>query len=228
MPHPLLKICCIKTPAEAALALQAGADFLGFVSEMPDGPGVISLKEITDIIQGLPPETGSVLLTSKTRTDEISSQLKRVNSWGVQIVSPVSPNTLIGLRELHPEIHIIQVVHVQDHSALEVARSYYDLADYLLLDSGIPTSDSPSLGGTGRTHDWELSRIICGESPVPVLLAGGINSENVVQALQLVSPAGVDLCSGLRSGDQLDAEKLHCFISAFHSYTDLKDHERGS
>ena len=140
------------------MALDAGADFLGFVSEMPDGPGVISLDEITRIIDDLPPGTKSVLLTSKRSAQDIHKQHQIVGSWGVQIVDPVDRKTHAELRGLSSEIHIIQVVHVLDKSTLKIAQNYYDSADHLLLDSGLPNSDSPSLGGTGRTHDWEVSR----------------------------------------------------------------------
>lgn len=217
MTRPLLKICCIKSPLEARMALDAGADFLGFVSEMPDGPGVVSLSEIRIMIKTLPPGIKSILLTSKTLAGDIHNQRKSTGVWGVQIVDHIPKKELSNLRSLDPDLHIIQVVHIQSEASVAVARGYYDLVDYLLLDSGLPDSGAPSLGGTGRTHDWKISHRICAESPIPVLLAGGINSSNVAAAFQGVSPSGVDLCSGLRTDDHLDTEKLELFMNLFEA-----------
>lgn len=215
MSKPLLKICCIKSGIEADLALQAGADFLGFVSEMPNGPGVLTHDEIASLIASLPPRAKSVLLTSKTTSREILEQQKFVGSWGVQLVNHVDPLELVKLRDLDGGLTLFQVVHVVDKSSIDIARMYYDLCDFLLLDSGSSNAKDPSLGGTGRVHDWQISRDICRESPIPVLLAGGIKTTNIDSAFHCVSPAGFDLCSGLRSNDELNENKLTKFMYTF-------------
>lgn len=201
---------------EAHVALHAGADLIGLVSDMPDGPGVISLAQISKIVSALPSETRTVLLTSKTSANEIYEQHKLVNTWGVQIVDNVHPDEMLRLKKLMPNIKIIRVVHVVDESSLDIARSYFDLADYILLDSGSPDLHQGSLGGTGQTHDWNLSRQVCIESPVPVFLAGGISTENLHQAFSLVSPSGFDLCSSLRTDGDLDVEKVTRFRTEFN------------
>jgi len=93
--------------------------------------------------------------------------------------------------------------------ALEVGR----WVDALLLDSGNPSLRVKELGGTGRTHDWTLSARIVAQSRVPVFLAGGLNSENVLEAIRQVRPFGVDVCSGVRTADELDEDKLERFMS---------------
>lgn len=211
----LLKICCIMSLHEAQLALKAGASFIGLVSEMPDGPGVITLDKIARIISALPPETKTVLLTSKTFAEDIVKEQKAVGAWGVQVVDHIDPNEMSRLKSLAPGVAIIGVVHVVDDSCLDMARSYYDKVDYLLLDSGSPDATLKSLGGTGKTHDWSLSRQVCSESPIPVLLAGGINVYNLESAIENVSPSGIDLCSGLRSDGNLDPDKVSAFMSAY-------------
>jgi len=90
----------------------------------------------------------------------------------------------------------------------------------LLLDSGRPDAELPELGGTGRPHDWNLSRRIVQDSPVPVFLAGGLDPNNVVEAIQRVRPYGVDLCSGLRPRGSLDPGLLRTFMSRVRDATE--------
>ena len=194
------------------MALALGASFLGFVSEMPSGPGVVPLKDIARIVVGLPVGTRSVLLTSKLTAHEIFIQFQQVNTWGIQIVDRLHQQELLELRRLLPKTQLVQVLHVKEQSAINEALGYTGLVDYLLLDSGDPQAFKKSLGGTGRTHDWEISHQICRQSPLPVLLAGGLNIDNIQLAVSKVSPYGVDLCSGVRTAGILDPSKLQLFM----------------
>ncbi|MCF7806949.1 MAG: phosphoribosylanthranilate isomerase [Candidatus Marinimicrobia bacterium] len=220
MTKPALKICCVKSLEEALLALNAGADLIGLVSEMPNGPGVISLAEISEIIRALPAETKTVLLTSKTTANEIVAQQKQTLAWGVQVVGHISFGGVSKRRTLLPEVTIIRVVHVADAATVDIASSYFETVDYLLLDSGSPLAKPKSLGGTGHVHDWNISRQICELSPVPVLLAGGIHVGNLLDACAEVTPSGIDLCSGLRTNDSLDPDKVAAFISVLDQLDD--------
>lgn len=208
----LVKVCCISSLDEGRVALNLGADLLGLVSEMPSGPGVISLELIAEIVTSLPEDTRSVLLTSKTKSDDIIQQHLKVRTWGLQLVDSVSAGELAKLRYQLPETQLIQVVHVQGRQSIDEALKIAGLVDFLLLDSGSPGAKIKTLGGTGLTHDWKLSHEICNQSPVPVLLAGGLSPENVSGAIQEVQPAGVDLCSGVRTDGHLDAQKLALFM----------------
>jgi phosphoribosylanthranilate isomerase len=87
-------------------------------------------------------------------------------------------------------------------------------ADALLLDSGNPSLRVKELGGTGRVHDWTISRRICADAGVPVFLAGGLGPGNVAEALRAVGATGVDICSGVRTDGALDRAKLARFIAA--------------
>ena len=104
-----------------------------------------------------------------------------------------------------------------DDSSVEEAISIAPLVDGLLLDSGNVKSSVKELGGTGRTHNWDLSRAIVETTQTPVWLAGGLNSENIVDAIEAVSPFGVDVCSGVRSEGRLDEVKLAQFINNIDS-----------
>lgn len=209
---PLVKVCCIESSLEANIALNAGADMLGLVSEMPSGPGVISLEKIAIIVDDLPPDTHTVLLTSKVTSEEIVAQHRIAKTWALQLVDRISKPELQKLRKALPETHLIQVIHVLNIDSIQEALDHQKLVDIILLDSGSPMAATRTLGGTGNVHDWELSKQICLQSRLPVFLAGGLNPENISIALTTVKPDGVDLCSGVRSNTNLDREKLSAFM----------------
>ena len=216
MKTPLVKVCCISSLTEAKRALKAGADLLGLVSEMPSGPGVISLELISKIRAELASDTKTVLLTSKLTSQDILAQHKIANTWGLQIVDALPKDELKALRKALPKTRLIQVVHVQDKSSISEALAYEDFVDFILLDSGNPTAELKTLGGTGETHDWNLSREVCRRSRLPVFLAGGLNSDNISEAKSTVRPHGFDLCSGIRTDGKLDSEKLVKFMALVH------------
>jgi phosphoribosylanthranilate isomerase len=113
-----------------------------------------------------------------------------------------------------PGIKLVQVVHVTGEASVDEARQAAAGVDALLLDSGNPALPVKELGGTGRTHDWSLSRRIVDTVPVPVYLAGGLTPANVGEAVRRVRPFGVDVCSGVRAGGRLDEARLAAFIAA--------------
>ena len=118
------------------------------------------------------------------------------------------------LKSALPGVSIVQVIHVTGEESLAEARAIASRVDGILLDSGNQKLAVKELGGTGRTHDWTLSRRICDAVSVPVYLAGGLHSDNVALAVEKVSPFGVDLCSGVRTDGRLDEAKLGRFMSA--------------
>ena len=121
---------------------------------------------------------------------------------------------LVKIREALPHVELVQVIHVVDDQALVEAQYAAFLVDALLLDSGNPNLAVKELGGTGRIHNWEISRQIVKHSPIPVFLAGGLKASNVAQAVSEVQPFGLDLCSGVRTKGNLDAKMLADFFCA--------------
>jgi len=211
---PFIKICCISSPEEAALAISAGADAIGLVSAMPSGPGVIDDQAIGEIAAAVPPPIATFLLTSRRTADAIIDQHRRCRTTTIQIVDRVESAELRKLRGSLPGIKLVQVIHVTDDESVEEARSVSGMVDALLLDSGNRTLPVKELGGTGRTHDWRLSRSIRDEASVPVFLAGGLSAGSIVEATRTVEPLGVDVCSGVRTKGRLDASKLREFMDA--------------
>ncbi|MEM8489092.1 MAG: phosphoribosylanthranilate isomerase [Bacteroidota bacterium] len=212
-----VKICCISTVAEAKLAIEAGADALGLVSAMPSGPGVVEEHVIKEIARVVAPPVATFLLTSETTAASIVAQQQFCATNVLQLVDHVLPEEQEKLRLQLPGIGIVQVVHVVDEDAVTQAVAYASHVDALLLDSGNPDLSVKELGGTGRTHNWDISREIVKRVSIPVFLAGGLNPQNVVGALRVVQPYGVDICSGVRSGGQLDQHKLAAFFEAIRS-----------
>lgn len=206
-----LKVCCIASIEEARLAIACGADAVGLVARMPSGPGPIPDERIREIAASVPPPVARFLLTSETEGGAIVAHVRATGVCTVQIVDDsVGVEVYERLREEVPLVRIVQVVHVVDEGsigrALEAARH----VDALLLDSGRPAARE--LGGTGRRHDWSISRRIVERSGVPVFLAGGLNAGNVGEAVREVRPWGVDLCTGVRTGGRLDEGKLRRFV----------------
>lgn len=199
------------------MAVESGASAIGLVSEMPSGIGPISEDIIAEIVPYIPPGVATFLLTSKQDAESIIGQQRRTRANTLQLVDAVSTETLISLRSALPGISLVQVIHVRGMQSVEEACTVAPYVDGLLLDSGNPTLTVKVLGGTGRVHDWNLSREIVETSGKPVFLAGGLKAENVVEAIQAVRPYGVDVCSGLRKDGLLQKEKLDRFVDALRT-----------
>jgi phosphoribosylanthranilate isomerase len=211
---PRVKICCISSVDEAAMAVSCGASALGLVSAMPSGPGVIEESQIADIIRCVPPAVSTFLLTAHQQADAIIDQHHRCRPTTLQLVDHVAEAELAKLRRTLPGISIVQVIHVSGAASVEDAMAVAPFVDGILLDSGNQKLAVKELGGTGRTHDWTLSREIRERCGRPVFLAGGLHAGNVADAFAQVNPYGVDICSGVRSDGKLDREKLRAFMRA--------------
>lgn len=212
-----VKICCIASIGEARMAVEHGATALGFVSRMPSGPGPIDESLTASIVPHVPPGIATFLLTCETTAAPIIAQQRRTGVTTLQLVDEVERGTYALLRDALPGISIVQVIHVTDEQSVEDAVAASTEVDALLLDSGNPRLAVKELGGTGRIHDWKLSREIRARVAVPVYLAGGLNAGNVGEAIRVVEPFGVDICSGVRTDGGLDPEKLAAFTRAARS-----------
>lgn len=209
---PKVKICCISSLAEAGMAIDFGAAALGLVANMPSGPGIISDELIVSISKAVPPPIATFMLTSETDSAEIISHHKRTLTNTIQIVDELKDGNYERIKIALPSIKIVQVIHVIDERTIDEAVRISEYVDALLLDSGNPNLEVKELGGTGRVHNWKLSRKIVEQSKVPVFLAGGLTSQNVRNAIEEVQPFGLDLCSGVRTDKKLDPYKLEAFF----------------
>jgi phosphoribosylanthranilate isomerase len=206
--RPRVKICCISSLDEARLAIRYGAAALGLVSEMPSGPGVIPEDRITEIAANVPPPIASFLLTCRQDTEAIIQQQRRCRTTTIQVCDRLTSGSYRDLKQSLPGISIVQVIHVTGPESLDEAVWVARQVDAILLDSGNQRLATKELGGTGRTHDWSLSRRIREQVNVPLFLAGGITSANVQRAMEEVGPFGLDVCTGVRTDGTLDERKL--------------------
>jgi len=207
-----VKICCISSIEEAHLAIELGATELGLVGPMPSGPGTISISKIAEIVKQIPNNINTFLLTSETSANNIIEQHRKVNTTTIQLVDKLILGTHNDLRAAMPSIKLVQVIHVLDENSVIEAQEVAEKVDFILLDSGNPNKNVKELGGTGRTHNWALSKKIVESISKPVFLAGGLNSSNIQKAISCVNPYGVDLCSGVRKNGNLNREKLTSFF----------------
>lgn len=211
---PRIKICCIGSIEEARMAIRIGASALGLVSAMPSGPGPIEEELIAQIAETIPPGVASFLLTSKQDVASIIEQQRRCRVNTLQLVDRLETGTYDELKEALPGISIVQVIHVTGEESIQEALTVAPHVHAILLDSGNPSLQIKELGGTGRVHDWTISREIRERINVPIYLAGGLRPDNVAMAIQQVGPFGLDLCSGVRINGTLDERKLAAFFSA--------------
>ena len=195
------------------MAIEHGASAVGLVSEMPSGPGPIPEMLIAEIAATIPPGVSSFLLTCRQDAASIIDQQRRLGVNTIQLCDRLPAGTHRKLRDALPGVSLVQVVHVTGPEAVEEAIAVAPHVDAVLLDSGNQSLAIKELGGTGRTHDWSLSRKIREAIEVPLFLAGGLKPHNVAAAIQEVQPFGIDVCSGLRTDGLLDRHKLDEFFN---------------
>ncbi|MDP8923473.1 MAG: phosphoribosylanthranilate isomerase [Chloroflexota bacterium] len=212
-----LKVCCIASIEEARLAVAAGVSALGLVAEMPSGPGPIADALIAEIAAAVPPPVSRFLLTSRTEAAEIVKHARACRVDTVQLVDAVSIETYAAIRVVLPYLRIVQVLHAEGEESIEDARRVAPHVHAILLDSGRPSAAVRELGGTGRVHDWAISRWVVEAASCPVFLAGGLTPANVGAAIERVRPYGLDLCSGIRTGGRLDGAKLGALVAAIEA-----------
>jgi phosphoribosylanthranilate isomerase len=212
-----IKICCISSVDEARMAIAHGASAIGLVARMPSGPGPIPDELIKRIAATVPPSVATFMLTCETTVEQIIAHHGRTNTSTIQIVDALSSGTYAELKTALPGIKIVQVIHVIDENSVDEAIQISEKVDAILLDSGNPRLKIKELGGTGRVHNWKLSRQIRDNAHCPIFLAGGLNPDNVRQAIEEVQPFAVDVCSGVRTDGNLDMKKLELFIRNVNS-----------
>jgi phosphoribosylanthranilate isomerase len=211
---PQVKVCCIASVEEARLAVAHGASAIGLVSEMPSGPGVIPEALIAEIAASVPPGIGTFLLTCRQSAEGIAAQQRRTRANTIQICDDLVHGSHAGLRAALPGVSLVQVIHVDGDAAVARAVAVAPSVDAILLDSGDQNRAVKELGGTGRRHDWTISRRIRDAVRVPVYLAGGLRADNVAEAMATVAPFALDVCSGVRTDGRLDAARLAAFFGA--------------
>ena len=206
-----VKIWGIKTLQDAKAVVEAGADALGFLVEVESAKSAVSAETAASIIAQLPQSISGVVVTTQVEPEALIRIVQTTDASVLQLQSAVTYDTIRTIRASFPDITVYVAVHVTDEVALGKAKKFEDIADGIVLDSIDKTSGA--LGGTGKTHDWDISRKIVESVSLPVILAGGLTPDNVAEAIQKVRPYAVDVQSGVSNPDgSKDLEKVRAFI----------------
>lgn len=205
-----VKICGLKRAEDVIFAVSEGADAVGVIVGVKyKSEDFVSLPLAYELLRFVPKEVLSVLVTHFTETTTINALIDTVKPRCIQLQNEISPEDIAKIRKANRKVRIIKAIHVTGPEAIDLARKYEVVVDYILLDS--KTSDR--IGGTGQTHDWSISAQIVQEVRAPVILAGGLTPENVREAIEVVKPFGVDVNTGTKGSDGFkDEEKVRAFI----------------
>lgn len=212
-----VKICGIRNIAELTMALNAGADAVGFITEVPvDSPRKISLAEASVLISKVPVFVTSVLVIMPENAEQAIGMIQAARPMAVQIHNTLSPRELKKIKGMN--VKVIKTIPVPQNAENETlmaqVRELDGIADAVLLD----TSLDGKAGGTGATHNWDISSRVVLDTRMPVILAGGLNPENVSLAVRSVRPYAVDTASGVETGGRKDEKKVIDFIKNARLY----------
>jgi phosphoribosylanthranilate isomerase len=214
-----VKICGNKRLEDALEGVKAGADALGFlVGQVHVSSDFISKEAAREIIEKLPPFISTVLVTHLSDVEGIISLAAFTRVSTVQLHGESKVDDILVLREHLPNIKLYKTIHVEDRSAISLASEWDDCVDAILLDTISKTEQK--VGGTGKPHDWSVSAEIVRLLHVPVILAGGLDPDNIQDAIKAVQPFAVDVNSGTKGPDGYkDFVKPHTFVEKARQIT---------
>jgi phosphoribosylanthranilate isomerase len=207
-----VKICGIKNIRDLSMVLKAGADAVGFITEVPvDSPRNISLSVASQLIAQVPIFVISVLVIMPKNADEAVNMINVAKPSAVQIHNALPLAELRKIRETG--VKIIKTIPVSERAdtktLIDQINKFSGIVDAVLLDTAI----GGKTGGTGVSHNWELSGKVVLSASMPVILAGGLTPSNVREAIQSVRPYAVDTASGVETNGKKDEKKVIDFIN---------------
>ncbi len=193
-----IKICGITNEEDALLAVNAGADAIGFIIDVPvKTPRKINLDRARKISMTIPPFVSTVAVLMPKTVGEVEKIINELNPSAIQLHGNEPPEFISEIKEkIKDSVKLIKVIHIYKSGEVsdpEKYKEYKDLVDAILLD----TQTQKMVGGTGEIHDWKLSKEIQARFDIPTILSGGLNPENVKSAIEAVRPYAVDVSSGV-------------------------------
>jgi len=205
-----VKICGNRTLEDALLAVSGGADAIGLiVGVRHESEDALKAETSGEILRAIPPLVSTVLVTHLLHAQEILDILAVVPATTIQLHDRISIEEINALRHRLPHVKLIKAIHVTDRTSIQSAEVFAGHVDALILDS----LTRNKIGGTGIVHDWDISREIVQSVNKPVILAGGLTPENVVEAIHHVNPYGVDVNTGVQAPNgRKDPQKVRDFI----------------
>ena len=206
------KICGLTRKEDALFAAYNGADAIGVVN-VRESKRYVKLSDAREIFRAMPPFVSRVLVASPTRVCEV----REIERSGADFLQLHSVEDIMLIKEIREStrMRLIKQLPVTGKESIEQAEVFSNLVDAILLDS--KTKDC--MGGTGVVHDWDISREIVARIKKPVILAGGLNPGNVLDAIEKVQPYAVDVASGVETTPGIkDKTKIEEFIRKVRTY----------
>jgi len=220
-----IQIAGISGKSEADMIINSGINYLGFPLKLPVNKEDISENEAAEIIKYLNPPNYGIVITYLNLAEEIVSFCSKLNSSIVQLHGNIEIAELKKLKSIATNLVIIKSLIVGKYS-LEELKSCIDeqseFVDAFITDTFNP--ESGATGATGLTHDWQISKMLVEYSSKPIILAGGLNSENVFDAIIKVKPAGVDSHTGVEneSGEKDELKVKKFYVEATKAFAETK------
>ncbi|KCZ71889.1 phosphoribosylanthranilate isomerase [Candidatus Methanoperedens nitroreducens] len=207
-----VKICGIKTERDLVTAIDSGADAVGFITEVPvDSPRKISLVEASRLISKVPVFITSVLVIMPENAERAIRMIGTARPTAVQVHNALALSELKKIKEAG--VKLIKTIPVPGNAdpemLIEQVNELKGIADAVLLDTVL----DGRTGGTGAVHNWKVSSEVVLHAGMPVILAGGLNPENVGDAVMSVRPYAVDTASGVETDGIKDQKKVVAFIN---------------
>ena len=200
--NKVIQIAGIIDIAEADMVINSGAEFLGFPLRLKDGREDLSEEDAAKIIKSIKPPSYGVNITYISDAEEISRFCNQLGAKVVQLHGAISKDELAKLKNINPQLLVIKSLIVRENNMEELEYQINQLTPY--VDCFITDTFDPATGRSGATglkHDWEVSKKIVELSSKPVMLAGGLNADNVGDAIKIVKPAGVDAHTCLENAE---------------------------
>lgn len=206
-----VKICGNRNKDD--LKITSGADAAGFIVSTPESSREVDPDMASRLVERTPPFTSTVMVTTESDPERLGRLVERVKPDSLQVHKPLQPNHLMKVRGKIPKtinlITLLPVAGKEEKNLKKAKKLAGSAADVLLLDS----KSGERTGGTGETHDWSISRKIRDTlHPFPVILAGGLNPNNVGKAIRQVHPYGVDVASGVEEDGKKSDRKVKQFL----------------
>ncbi|MFU8868830.1 phosphoribosylanthranilate isomerase [Natronococcus sp.] len=203
-----VKVCGTTDEDDLEAAVDAGADAIGLISEVPvDTHREIAPDRARSLAAAAPPFVTTVLVTMPETPEAAIELVEAVGADAVQLHGTLEPDAVATVREAVDTT--VLVVLEADETDAATAEAYDAVADGLLVDT--PAADGG--GGTGETHDWKLTRELAADLDSPLVLAGGLTPENVADAVRAVEPFAVDVASGIENAEgRTDPETVREFV----------------
>lgn len=198
----MIQVAGVIDQAEAQLLIDCGVPYLGFPLRLPVNVEDLSEEAAAELISGFPPGVKGVLITYLDRAEAVIAFCRKLGVDIVQLHGPIAPEELAKIKTAWPELAVIKSLIVRgdnlDDLKLQIAATA-PFVDAYITDSFDPATGAE--GATGKTHDWAIDRALVAISPRPLILAGGLNADNVREAILTVQPFGVDVHTGIEGED---------------------------